>query len=403
MTARSPLAHSPVPTRIYWDPALTAYNFGDQHPMNPERLRLTAELAEQFEIFDLENVSLGEPEIASDAELEHVHTAEYIEAVRAVSEDPTLSIPERGLGTADDPAFAGMHDASARIVGGSLLAARDVASGRITHAVNFSGGLHHAMPGAASGFCVYNDAALAIQELLDLGVGRVIYIDVDAHHGDGVEKVFWDEPRVMTISLHESGMTLFPGTGFANDIGGANAEGTAVNVALGARTGDGDWLRAFHSVVPQLAAAFEPEVIVSQHGCDSHRSDPLTNLRLSVDAQRQAVLSVDSLARKHTESRWLALGGGGYNITSVVPRTWTHLMALASGRAIPLETAVPAPWREMVKERYGVEAPERMGDGADLWWKSWDIGYDPNSAIDRAIMATRKEVFPLHGLDPWFD
>ena len=155
-------------------------------------------------------------------------------------------------------------------------------------AVNFGGGMHHASRDRASGFCIYNDAALAVQRLLDGGVRRVAYVDVDAHHGDGTQSIFWDDPRVLTISLHESGLTLFPGTGFANEIGGPNAQGSAVNVALPAGTGDAGWLRAFHAVVPQLIGAFEPEVIVSQHGCDSHRLDPLTHLNISVDGQREA-------------------------------------------------------------------------------------------------------------------
>ena len=174
--------------------------------------------------------------------------------------------------------------------------------------------MHHAARDRASGFCIYNDAALAIQRLLDGGVQRVAYIDVDAHHGDGTQSIFWDDPRVLTISLHETGLTLFPGTGFANEIGGPNAQGSAVNVALPAGTGDAGWLRAFHAVVPQLVGAFEPEVIVSQHGCDSHRLDPLTHLNVSVDGQREAATAVGNLAARYCDNRWIATGGGGYNV-----------------------------------------------------------------------------------------
>lgn len=382
---------------------MTAYNFGPGHPMAPERLDLTARLAGSLGLFALEHVSITAPEVASDAELETVHSPEFVAAVRRVSEDPASPDEARGLGTDDDPAFAGMHEAAARLAGGSLLAASAVLDGSALHAVNFGGGLHHAARDRASGFCIYNDSALAIQKLLDGGVPRVAYIDIDAHHGDGTQSIFWDDPRVLTISIHESGLTLFPGTGFANEIGGPQAEGTAVNVALPSGTGDGGWLRAFHAVVPQILGAFQPEVIVSQHGCDSHRHDPLAHLQISVDGQREAATAIGNLATRHCEGRWIATGGGGYSVTDVVPRSWSHLIAIASGRPVPLRTEVPEDWRAYVLAKFGHDAPRLMGDDVELWWRSWEVGFDPNDAVDRSVMATRKAVFPLHGLDPWFD
>jgi acetoin utilization protein AcuC len=388
---------------VVWDSAMTAYNFGPGHPMAPERLDLTARLAGSLGLFALEHVSITAPEVASDAELETVHSPEFVAAVRRVSEDPASPDEARGLGTDDDPAFAGMHEAAARLAGGSLLAASAVLDGSALHAVNFGGGLHHAARDRASGFCIYNDSALAIQKLLDGGVPRVAYIDIDAHHGDGTQSIFWDDPRVLTISIHESGLTLFPGTGFANEIGGPQAEGTAVNVALPSGTGDGGWLRAFHAVVPQILGAFQPEVIVSQHGCDSHRHDPLAHLQISVDGQREAATAIGNLATRHCEGRWIATGGGGYSVTDVVPRSWSHLIAIASGRPVPLRTEVPEDWRAYVLAKFGHDAPRLMGDDVELWWRSWEVGFDPNDAVDRSVMATRKAVFPLHGLDPWFD
>ncbi len=382
---------------------MTAYNFGPSHPMAPARLELTARLAAALGLFDLEHVSVQAPGVASDVELLAVHSAEYVAAVRRASEDPTTPDPERGLGTDDDPAFAGMHEASARLAAGSLLAAEAVLSGTAVRAVNFGGGMHHASRERASGFCIYNDAALAVQRLLDGGVRRVAYIDVDAHHGDGTQSIFWNDPRVLTISLHESGLSLFPGTGFANEIGGQDALGTAVNVALPAWTGDAGWLRAFHAVVPQLVQAFEPEVIVSQHGCDSHKLDPLTHLNLSVDGQREAATAVAGLAGRFCENRWIATGGGGYDITGVVPRTWSHLIGIVAQHPVRLTAPVPEAFRSYVSEKYGESAPELMGDGVDTWWRSWEVGYDPADAVDRTIIATRKEIFPLYGLDPWFD
>lgn len=382
---------------------MSAYNFGPNHPMSPKRLDLTTRLARDLGILALPQVEVVEAYVPDDNELAAVHERDYIAAVRRVGEDPASPDPARGLGTEDDPAFLGMHQASARIAGGSLMAANAVLSGATPRAMNFAGGMHHAFAGKAAGFCIYNDAALAITRLLAEGVARVAYIDIDAHHGDGTESIFWDDPRVMTISIHETGMTLFPGTGFANDLGGPNAEGTAVNVALPAGTSDAGWLRAFHAVVPQLVEAFGPEVIVSQHGCDSHHADDLTHLNTTVDGQREAALSIAALADKVCGGRWIATGGGGYNIVSVVPRVWTHLMAIMAGRPVPLRTPVPEAWQSYVAEKYGQVAPLLMGEDADTWWRSWEVGYNPSDALDRTVMATRKAAFPLYGLDPWFD
>ncbi|VXC61277.1 Acetoin utilization protein AcuC [Arthrobacter sp. 9V] len=402
-TTASSITRSALPTTVVWDPAMTAYNFGPGHPMAPQRLELTARLAESLGLFNHNHVAVQAPTVATDVELFSVHSREYVQAVRRVSADPSAPEADRGLGTEDDPAFAGMHEASARLAGGSLLAAETILSGQAVRAVNFSGGMHHAARERASGFCVYNDVALAIQRLLDGGVKRVVSIDVDAHHGDGTQSIFWNDPRVMTISLHETGLTLFPGTGFANETGGPSALGTVVNVALPAYTGDAAWLRAFHAVVPQLVGAFQPEVIVSQHGCDSHRDDPLTHLNLSVDGQREAASAVAGLAARYCENRWIATGGGGYDVTGVVPRAWSHLIGMVTQRPVPLRTPVPEAWRAYVKETYGVWAPESMGDDVDVWWRSWEVGYDPADEVDRTVIATRKEIFPLYGLDPWFD
>ncbi|KQR02807.1 acetoin utilization protein AcuC [Arthrobacter sp. Leaf141] len=403
MTYLPGLSQPAPPTTVAWSPAMTAYNFGPGHPMAPERMDLTARLAGSLGLFDLPHVDVAAPEVATDQELSTVHSTDFVAAVRRVSSDPTQTDQARGLGTDDDPAFAGMHEAAGRLAGGSLMSASRILDGSALHAVNFGGGMHHASRERASGFCIYNDAALAVQRLLDGGVSKVAYIDVDAHHGDGTQSIFWDDPRVLTVSLHESGLTLFPGTGFANETGGTNAEGTAVNVALPSGTGDAGWLRAFHAVVPQLVAAFAPEVIVSQHGCDSHRGDPLTHLNLSVDGQREAVTAVGNMAARHCGDRWIATGGGGYNVLQVVPRAWSHLIAIAAGRPVPLRTPVPDDWRRYVEEKFGTAAPGLMGDDVELWWRSWEVGFDPNDAVDRTVMATRKAVFPVHGLDPWFD
>ena len=291
-------------------------------------------------------------------------------------------------------------DLSARVVGSTIEACRRVWSGESLHAANVTGGLHHAMPGHASGFCIYNDLAVGIQWLLDQGAERVAYVDVDAHHGDGVEKVFWDDPRVLTISLHETGQMLFPGTGSASDVGGPEALGSAVNVPLPPGTSDAGWLRAFHAVVPDLLRAFDPQVLVTQHGCDSHADDPLAHLLLSVDGQRAAYEALHELAHEVADGRWVATGGGGYALVDVVPRAWTHLLAIVGGRPLAPDTAVPASWREHVREVFDRGSPARMTDGRDPVYRDWREGHDPETWLDRLVHETRMATYPLHGLDP---
>ncbi len=385
---------------LAWSPDLTAYDFGAGHPLAPVRLRLTVELLEALGLLD-EQVDVVAPDVANDDTLALVHDRSYIAAVRAASRAAEgFEDRAHGLGTPDNPVFRGMHDASARIVGATVGAARAVWSGPPRHAVSLAGGLHHAMADHAAGFCVYNDVAVAIQWLLHAGAQRIAYVDIDAHHGDGVERAFWTDPRVLTISIHQSGATIFPGTGFPSDVGGGPGLGSAVNVALPPGTGDAGWLRALDAVVAPLVAEFAPEVLVSQHGCDSHRSDPLTDLAVTVDGMRAAAVTVGRLARDHAGGRWLATGGGGYALADVVPRAWAHLVAVAWGRPLAPGTAVPPRWRRAVEE-LGFTAPTVMSDGGDSHFSPWSAGYDPDSAVDRAIMATRSAIFPLHGLDPY--
>ncbi|MEV4174555.1 acetoin utilization protein AcuC [Nonomuraea sp. NPDC049709] len=380
--------------RVIWDDALTSYNFGASHPLHPVRVELTMALARELGVLDKVEVAGCAP--ATDDELSLVHERGYIEAVKRVSASgrPDLTA---GLGTTDNPAFAGVHEASALIAGASLAAARSVWEGSAEHAVNIAGGLHHAMPAVASGFCVYNDPALAIAWLLERGVGRIAYVDVDVHHGDGVQTVFYDDPRVLTISLHESPRTLFPGTGFPEETG---VDGTAVNVALPAGCGDSGWLRAFHAVVPPLLHEFGPEILVTQHGCDSHALDPLANLMLSVDGQRAAYAALHRLAHETAGGRWIATGGGGYELVQVVPRAWTHLIAEMAGHPLDPATPTSQEWRQFVRERTGETPPLTMTDGRNPEFRDFSDGYDPADPIDRAVMATRHAVFPLHGLDP---
>lgn len=388
-----------------WDERYTAYDFGPGHPMHPSRLDLTHRLSTALGLLEGDGVEVRPVRQATDEEILTVHSPELLEAVKAASQDPGGATGRHGVGTEDTPAFRGMHEASALAVGGTLEACEAVWSGRARRAVNIAGGLHHSMPNSASGFCVYNDISVGIQRLLDLGAQRVLYLDMDVHHGDGVERCFWNDDRVMTVSLHETGRALFPGTGFAGDTGGPRAQDTAVNVALPPGTGDEGWLRAYRAVVPALVGAFRPDVVVSQHGCDCHYADPLAHLSVSVEGMATTFGWIRDLAESTASGRWVALGGGGYELVDVVPRAWTHLIGVVTDQPVDPATPTPQEWRDHVRDFYDREAPELMGDrdGRPIRYGEWSDGYQPDDPVDSAIMATRRAVFPGWGLDPYFD
>ena len=394
-------------TVVVWDEALLGYDLGE-HPLDPVRVELTMALARGYGVLDRPGVRLVKPEPADDALLTLVHDPDYLAAVRQASDlrsrpltpdDPFFT--GYGLDTPDNPVFPHMHEASALIAGASTAAAEAVWRGEARRAVNVAGGLHHAMADRAAGFCVYNDPAVAIARLLALGAERVAYVDVDVHHGDGVQVAFYNDPRVLTVSLHETPLALFPGTGFPDETGGPDADGTAVNVALPPGTDDAGWLRAFHAVVPAVLRAFRPQVLVTQCGADAHRLDPLADLRLTVDGQRAAYLALRDLAEELCEGRWVATGGGGYALVEVVPRAWTHLLGVLTGEPLDPATPIPVAWRELATSRRPRSTPPlRMTDDGSTDYVPWQPSGDPD-VLDRAIGATRRAVFPLHGLDPY--
>ena len=375
-----------------WDDALRHYDFGPGHPLAPVRVQLAYRLSRDFGLLDDPNLTMIPPLDLPDGLLHSVHSPEFVSAVQQETAG------SHGLGTDDVPTFADMHEHSERVCAASLAITQAVYRGEADHGVNFAGGLHHSMPDRASGFCVYNDLAVSIKWLLDQGVERVAYVDVDVHHGDGVQQHFWDDPRVLTISIHESPRTLFPGTGWPTEIGGEGAEGTAINVALPPGTADNHWLRAFDAIVPPALHAFQPQFLVSQHGCDSHFSDPLASLAVSIDGQRMAAEAMHRWAHRYAGGKWLATGGGGYEWVDVVPRSWTHLVAEVTEQAIPPATGIPDAWLEYVQHLLGRQGPGRMTDGYEPWPKNWDLGYNPADPLDSAVVATRNAVFPYLGL-----
>jgi len=387
-------------TLVVWDDAFTTYDLGPSHPLRPLRLDLTMALARELGVLARPGVLVHSPEPASDDLLELVHDPMYIASVKRAPDDIMGRLSLRwGLGTEDNPVFPRMHEASALVTGATLDAVRAVWEGRHAHAVNISGGLHHAMRDRASGFCVYDDPAVGIAWMLAHGAERVAYVDVDVHHGDGVEAAFYDDPRVMTISLHESGRYLFPGSGFPDQCGTGDAVGTAVNVALPMGTGDAGWHRAFEAVVPPLLRAFRPQVLLTQQVREGVEGVGVGALLLSVDGQRRAYERLHELAHEVCGGRWIATGGGGYEPVQVVPRAWTHLLATATGGRV--DGATPNAWREEAQRKAGEFAPTHLDDGKPFEVRPWEGGHgDPDDAVDRAVVATREAVFPHWGLDP---
>jgi acetoin utilization protein AcuC len=304
----------PCQCTYVFSPRYLGYDLGPEHPLRPQRLQALNDLIEGLGWLEGAHVGRVEPAAATDAELQLAHSEGYIEAVRALSAaEPGVSAAIWGLGPGDTPAFPGMHEFAAAIAGGTLTAARMVMQGETAHAFNPGGGLHHAMRDRASGFCIYNDLAVAIAAVVVEYGARVLYVDLDVHHGDGVQAAFYDDPRVLTVSFHETGRYLFPGTGAVPELGTGAGLGYSINVPLQAYTEDGSWLEAVESVLPPLVAGFQPDLILSQHGCDGHVWDGQSHLLLTNRASIESARLVHELAHEYANGRWVATGGGGYD------------------------------------------------------------------------------------------
>jgi acetoin utilization protein AcuC len=371
-------------------PGARGYDHGLQHPLRPARVLLTWDLIRAYGITGRPNVEEVTAGSASDEEIGLVHTDEFIDATRRAGHGERGDWWRFGYGPGDNPIFSDMHEAGAAVVGASIEAARTVLTGRAEHAFNAAGGLHHAMPSRASGFCVYDDPAAAIAWMLGQGVERVAYVDVDVHHGDGPQAIFYSDPRVLTISLHESGRYLFPGTGFEDERGEGEAEGTKVNVPLSPLTDDEAWLRAFRAVVPERVRAFRPDVLVTQLGCDTHRTDPLAHLELTTSAYREAGKVLHGLAHEAAGGRWVATGGCGYQWARVVPRAWTIYFAEMAGAELADE--LPEAWVERAKEEAGEDVPRTLSESPS------STDHEDGEAVQRTIDAVKERIFPYHGL-----
>lgn len=338
---------------IVYSDAFQQYDFGPTHPLKPTRLKLTFELMRAVNLLSSQNVKVSEPRLATNDELALFHDKEYIDLIRRVS-----ASGEGFLDMGDTPAFKGCYEASAMAVGASLVAVDLVMSGQVTHAMNISGGLHHAHPSRASGFCIFNDPAISIAYLKKkYAVDKVLYLDVDAHHGDGVMYGFYSDSGVLDIDFHEDGHHLFPGTGFTDETGEGKASGIKINIPLSPFTGDKPYMELFRQIVPAVVRKYKPQILLLQCGADSHANDLLAHLQLTTKTYNEVAGTVHELAHEVANGRLVVFGGGGYNIANVA-RTWTSVASVLVDYVLP--KVVPRDWQKLFEALVDEKAPESI-------------------------------------------
>ena len=375
---------------VYHDDYLK-YDFGGSHILRQERLILARKLMQIYGLVGSEGAEELTPEPATDEDILMVHEKEYVDVLKHLSDNPEGFSLEHGLGITDNPVFKGMYDASIMQVGGTLLSCKSVVGGTTDRAFNIGGGFHHALPNRASGFCLLNDVAIGIKQLLEkYGIKRILYVDIDVHHGDGVQFVFLKDPRVMTISIHEDGRYLFPGTGFEHDVGEGEGTGYAVNIPLPPYTGNASYLHAFNEIVAPLADAFKPEIIITQLGVDAHRSDPLAHLNLTTHVYEEIATIYDDISQRHCNNRWVAVTGGGYDMLSC-SRIWTLILSKMIGRQV--SDNLPTDWVDYCKNKYAIVP--KGGVLKDVV-KEKDL---ISSEVMKVIQLVKNNVFKYHKID----
>ncbi|MCR2821835.1 acetoin utilization protein AcuC [Lederbergia panacisoli] len=382
---------------IYSD-SLLSYRFSDHHPFNQHRLTLTIDLLKELGAIQTNDIIV--PRMASDEELLLNHERSFIEAIKLASSG-NLSKEKAegfGLGTEDTPIFKGMHEASAGLVGGTLTAVDYVLQGKANHALHLGGGLHHGFPGKASGFCVYNDSAVAIKYILEKYNARVLYVDTDAHHGDGVQGSFYDDNMVCTLSIHETGRYLFPGTGNVNEWGQGNGYGYSFNIPLDAFTEDDSFLESYRAAFTEIAEYFKPDVIVTQNGADAHYFDPLTHLSSSMETYRAIPRLAHELAHQYCDGKWIAVGGGGYDIWRVVPRAWSLIWLEMIGWP-NVSGPLPENWLKRWQPKAPVSLIDQWDDPVDMYKpipRKNDIEEKNRQTVDRALYIVRQQLKRNH-------
>jgi len=364
----------------------STHSYGPNHPLKVERLQLTMDLIRSYGLWDTSDTPWVEAKKAEEQDVYLIHSEEYLEILKKANTGRTPSNALKyGMGSGDNPVFSGLYDWSLMVTGATLECIRQIRENDRDIAFNIAGGLHHAMHSRAAGFCYVNDPAIGIARMLQEGL-RVVYLDIDVHHGDGVEAAFYNTDQVLTISLHQHGHTLFPGTGFTDEIGEGPGLGYAVNVPLAPGTGDELYFRVFMEVVPPLVHGFDPDVLVTQLGVDTLESDPLAALNLTTNGFIKLVREIKSWNRK-----WVALGGGGYNIMNVA-RAWTWAWAVMKDTDIP--DSLPEAFIKKHRKELGrirtLSDPERKMNDA--------MADQAEKLAVSAVERIRETVFPLIGV-----
>ena len=367
---------------IYSD-KLSQHILSPSHPMQPKRLAMTYDLLKQYDAFNQNNAQVISPRNVTRNELIKFHTTDYIDAIENISNNPnTISAALYNLGTADNPSYPQMFEAALLSTGGSALAADLLISSKYDSVFNISGGLHHAMRANASGFCVFNDPVIAIEKFTQQKM-KVVYIDIDCHHGDGVQEAYYDRDDVLTISIHESGAFLFPGTGNTNEIGTGRGAGYSINVPLYPYTDDEIYTDIFKKIVPPLIEFFQPDVLVTQMGIDSHFEDPLTHLSLTIQGFTEILKIFKSFNLK-----WLSLGGGGYNLQAVA-RAWARGWGVISNQTLPNDIPINYYQTHNISSLFDLSPPKITDDIKNVCKKF----------VDENISTLEKDLKAIHSIN----
>ncbi|MDF1539945.1 MAG: acetoin utilization protein AcuC [Candidatus Thorarchaeota archaeon] len=371
--------------------ALLQYEFKKDHPLKPDRLKLTYLLSEQLGLLD--NVNLIDVNVPSREKLEIFHPAEYIDAVIRNGETGESDF-RHGLGTPDNPTFPNIYDAAARYVGGTLDAMRQIMNGA-SNAFAISGGLHHAHRSEASGFCIFNDVVISVMHLQKERPCKVLYLDItDAHHGNGVQNAFYRSKDVLTVSMHQSGQTLFPGTGAVHESGASEGMGYSVNIPVLPGASSAELIQVLDEIVEPLFESYQPDLLVTQLGVDGHFLDPIAQLAYSTHGYEVMLKKLKKLSSKICKIGWLAVGGGGYHPVNVA-RLWTLFLAIMLDKKVPQE--LPEDFLELCRSMGYASFPEGMRDEADVV-QQYFPREQVSSDLERVIRRVKELIFPYHGL-----
>jgi len=376
---------------VVYGPELATYSFSAEHPLQADRYLLTLSLLRSLGWLEAPGIEFETPRFATLSELLAVHSYPYIQAVQqgqaiARGERPSADLTLYGLGTSDDPLFADMHDAAALYTGATIQGMEALLEDRAIHAWSPAGGQHHAHRAEASGFCIYNDSAAAIAVALEAG-RRVAYLDIDAHHGDGVQAAFYEDPRVLTISIHESGRYLFPGTGDVDETGRGDATGTCINIPLPPFSGDEAILQAFTRVIEPAVRAWAPDILLTQTGVDAHHADPLTHLSATLPLYPRLAARMHRLVHEAAAGRWLIVGGGGYDPWDVTPRAWTAFIGAVLGRDVD-DVPLPEEWLDASRTAGGDPPPFLLQDPGPEYIPADSTDFEPVlEQIERTALA----------------